>query len=453
MFYDDAHKAVTRGYAPGETVPAATPKRGRTPQLPTVFVDSLVDAFATNEFRTFVCGPVPSVTELLTVADLGGMTLYSDGHFPTLRRPGKVIMFAASWFDDTMSPAECTYNWGRVDDLLRRTFRGVGLHSTPGTTGRALWTTTIAAAGCETLPIDVQRVIRANAGQGRLEHFEAPAGAAPTRIYELDQRWSYSALLGAMPVGRPTVLDAEAAEAWHAEHRYGQGLVDVSWSAPAGWGHVGILPQRTDDISTYPLHGRGVVSRVELDLAIGHGWDIEFHSALAWTETADVFRTWRSRLQRVALIDPHIARVVRSIILHTIGAMHGNVRRRTEYGAVPPTGATRVRLLDGGERFAWTVTTAAAWPETSHPEWSSLVWARGRRRLLDAPTAASAGGVRAGALHLERSEVVAFRTDAIYTTRDPLWHDDGQAGRYRLKRVHEVDGWPANMSALMAAKS
>jgi len=50
--------------------------------------------------------------------------------------------------------------------------------------------------------------------------------------------------------------------------------------------------------------------------------------------------------------------------------------------------------------------------------------------LLDGP---GPDRSRVGALTLPRTQVVAFRTDAIYTTEAPGWADDGKPGRYRLK--------------------
>src|SRR5690606_21657835 len=81
-----------------------------------------------------------------------------------------------------------------------------------------------------------------------------------------------------------------------------------------------------------------------------------------------------------------------------------------------------------GDKLVWTELTEPAWPEMAHPEWSAQVYGRARARLLSAP-----GG--AGALGVERSELVAFRTDAIYMTTDPHWNDDGRPGRYRHVRT------------------
>jgi hypothetical protein len=442
-------EALTRGNAFRNDTRHSTYKSRNVPALPTDFVSSVAAAVDSESWRTFVTGPPPRLDQLVEHPSAPGFTIYGDGHFPTMRRKGKVIQWSAQWFADDPDPIEADTRWHRLDRALRRAFHGTGLHTTPGTTGRALWLESIGRyTRHATMSPEMQTWIRSNSGQGRNEMF--PARSTISTVHESDARWAYAALLRNLPVGLPVAFATacDLADIRHA-NPFADGFASVEWSAPAGWDHVGILPMRGEGSPMFPRSGAGVVSLTELDLAERCGWTTKILGGMAWLESADPMRTWLNRLVRIANNEPDLARAIRSIVLHTIGGIHGADRRRTEYGQEPPEGAQRVRLLTGGDMMAWTITEPAAWPDTHHPEWSSLIWSRARRRLLDAP---AANGVRCGALSLPADQVVAFRTDAIFTTHDPQWPDDGAVGRYRSKGHHAVTDWPATSRELLAAK-
>ena len=142
--------------------------------------------------------------------------------------------------------------------------------------------------------------------------------------------------------------------------------------------------------------------------------------------------------------------MVRAILLHTIGAFHGRPQRVTCWAddlERAPIGADALRVHTDG-RVSWREERPPVWPEASHPEWSSHVWARSRVRLLKTP----GGG---GALTIPRRSIVAIRTDAVYTTEPTGWEnlDDGKVGRWVLKNTHRDGPWPRTGDDVLAMKA
>lgn len=439
--------------------------------------------------RVFIVGPVPRTDALLDVLDMSrrvtaGATesdgsspaarVFLDGHHPVVSLDRGRLTWAASWFGEgPYTVPDCEFVWSYLSELLAGAWRsdGVELMLTPATTGRDLWLRTITGPGYPVLDQPLQAAIRAGAGQGRIE---TRPGRGIVTLHEYDARLAYLSLTPKMPVGEPVDLHGADAEAWAAEHPYAPARYLVSFTVPADWGRrPGILPvavSRTIDPLagwTWPtergtIHGPTWCEGSELFIARRYGWSTTVHRVIGWTETADVFATWQRRLMRVLDVglahldgDPTLAAMFRSAVramaLHTIGALNGSPHRVTHLGASPHDHGQGIRRLRSGV-WTWHTVERAAWPQLSHPEWTATIWGRARARLLDAPTGTR--GQRIGALHVPAEQLVAFRTDAIYTTQPTGWgdDDDGRPGRYRYKGAHGPGPWPRTGTDVLRMK-
>lgn len=415
--------------------------------------------------RVYLIGKPPGQRELLAMA--GDGEVYLDGHYPIIKRDGQQITWAGAWFGEAdYTAADANHVYETLSALIAEQWRGqdVGLLATPATTGRDLWVRLVPSGdGWPVLPRSTQAAIRSNAGQGRIQTFP---GAGVVRLHEYDARLAYLSVTRRMPVGYPVeLIDGDAAQ-WVAAHPYQPARVQVSFRPPNGWGPVGILPVKlrgAGDAWCWPTeagwHGPTWCESSELFVAEKAGWQYKVHSVIGWERCEDVFRAWQDRLlavlaagQQLYALDATrsamIRAAVRSLVLHSIGAMHGAPHKVTHVGDDPGGDARSVRMIEGG-RMIWHTSREPAWPQLSHPEWTATIWGRWRARLLDGPAGT-------GALHVERGAVVAFRTDAIYTSRPvPEWADadDGKVGRFRLKTITPTVPWPRNGTDILAAKA
>ena len=456
-----------------EPKPALSSRRRNLRFVPraTVFVSGtgdtsadLLAALAKNAERVYVIGRPPAAREILAATTGLGARIYLDGHFPLIVAGGKSVTWSGSWFGDAghYSPADASDVFATLGELISGRWKGdtPELLQTPATTGRDLWLRTIPpATSYPVLSAELQTLVRAGAGQGRIETLP---GSGPVVLHEYDARLAYVALTRRMPVGTPTVIVGGDAELWLAQFPYSPARVLCSWSVPAGWGNrPGILPVHAGATGwRWPATGAAGPSWVEsseLAVARQYGWPVEIHAVIGWEQTGDVFRTWQERLLAVMAAGAEryasdatraalFRSAVRSMLLHTLGSMHGAPHKVTGEGTTPPDNAEGIRAAGRG-RYVWWQNRPPAWPELVHPEWSATIWGRARARLLSAPG-------ETGALNLSAGSVVAFRTDAIYTSRVTGWDalDDGAAGRYRLKSVTPMDEWPANGTDILAAK-
>lgn len=351
------------------------------------------------------------------------------------------LLRAASWFGD--EPAEVEeYGaaWAQLGELVAATFGPAAkLLSTPSATGRHLFLMSIPEGkDWPVMSADLQELVRSTSGQGRIE-LTWRGGELPA-LHTYDGRWSYAALCKGLPFGIPG-YDRRSEFEGYRRARY-----RVAVTVPAGWDHVGLLPAHGERGSwRWPSEPGEYFDTwadgCEVGLALKHGWQVRIRERLLFAEHQGAGRgpldTWADRLVRMRERAPGrlIRSAVRAMLLHTVGAFYGRPHRVTRAGDFTDVPEDAANWRTAGDTHLWAEDRGQAWPIMAHPEWSAAIWARARARLLDAPT----GHVRrAGALHVPRSHVVGFRTDAIYLTERADWPDDGKVGRFRLTR--SVDG-------------
>jgi hypothetical protein len=251
---------------------------------------------------------------------------------------------------------------------------------------------------------------------------------------------------------------------------------------PAGWNHVGILPAPAagDRAWHYPAKAGQTFTTwaggAEVNLALRNPvapWRIEILDGLLW-ESGTPLRDWSTKLkeawsglrataelhtderQRLAA---HLAsRAVRSILLYGIGGFAQRPRITT--ASVPvgreadiPAGAQIIG--SDGQTITWQRSNGFSRDPYAHPEWAAGVWSGARAALLS--TRMREDNVSVGALHLPAGSVVAFRTDAIYTTateQAAAWPYHGQPGDYLLKgRLSGPVTAPATEDDLLALQA
>lgn len=371
---------------------------------------------------------------------------YLDGHYPTFRfiRPdGRPldVQNAGLWFGDAAEADVCAAAWSYLERRVAQTWRDAVLLATPATTGRDLWVRSLGSREFPTLPDDLQHLIRSTSGQGRIETFEPGEGDQwRSRFVVYDARLAYAGCCRELGHGRPTWDTLDVFE----EHARGRYL--VTFEVPDGWGHVGLLAVPDPDGAgwTWPTSGRHQTwaDGSELYVAGCAGWRFTIQARLMFPEhRGRPLDSWVGKLQALtsgreepaAELRPLLRSAVRSMLLHAIGAFAGRPHKVSHSGRREDIGpdARGVTLDRATGLFQWFTEEPAAWPEASHPEWSSAIWARQRARLLTAPTGDRS--TSAGLLSVHRSTLLGVRTDAIYMTADPGWPDDGRAGRYTLR--------------------
>lgn len=378
------------------------------------------------------------------------------------------ITTAASWMGaGDYSAEQAAAAWRLAEQMLTKRFAGdVHLIGTPATTGRELLARTIPhGAEWPVLEDEHQELIRSTSGQGRAELFKPPGVELPGMV-EMDMRLAYAAVAWGMPTGRPE-RHVGAGPDGYEPHRRGRYL--ISWTVPDGWNRPGILPAMHPAGGWHWPHqpgeqARGWVDGAELALARDHGWHGVIHESILWPieQPHDPLKRWAAHiadassevelLGATGRVELHTAKAcraaLRAVVLFTIGALHGTRHditatcRIEEADATVPADALGVTFQ--GDLVVWREREPAKWPEMVHPEWSSAIWARTRCRLLDGPTGRR--GVRSGALHVQPSEVIGFRTDALYLTEPADWPDDGKPGRFRPKGHHPAFAMPRTLA-------
>lgn len=380
--------------------------------------------------RAWYCGELPpGWTPAEGGHYLGGATPIGKYTAPDGRRVA--VHRAADWFGEgDYGPAAVEAAMAELAGVL-----GGPLLATAATTGRELLLRSLPEReeGWPVLSEEHQTLLRSISGQGRSEVFDLGRPELP-ELHEYDGRFMYSALCWGLGAGPAELVERPSweprARAWY----------EVCATVPAGWSGPGLLGVKDDDGETwrYPAQpGEAFYTwadGAELFMAERHGWRFTVLRQLRLTDSkANPLGGWADRLvkARDACALPLAAKACRSILLKTVGTLHGRPHtitktvHRSEARAIPD----EADVDEYGDQLVYTVQAGQAWPAMCHPEWSAGVWARCRARLLSGP-----GGT--GALHLQAGEVVAFRTDAVYVTaRQPSWEaaDDGATGRLQYR--------------------
>jgi len=363
------------------------------------------------------------------------------------------VMRAASWVGEDTPPDLASAAFDLLTEALdavwnprnRQAGAPVTLAGSPAGTGRLLLGRTWRQSGRTYDPVDpdLAHLIRSTSGQGRFETCPgADTETSEVRVY--DARLMYGALANELQTGPPTY------QTGGDYVPYRPGRYHIKWSAPKRWSHLGLLPEHNGTRWAYPTTGTGWVDGAELHLAVAYGWKCQIVESITWRERSTrPLDTFARRLidVRNMLSEPAgtptpydevreaAADACRSILIQTIGLLHGSERLKTV--AVP---ANRPDLIATttvdpvtlqGDSWTWTETAPPSWPEFHHPEWTTRIWAKARARLLEGPA-----GV--GALTVPVTDIYALALDSIATTtRVTEWEhaDNGGVGRFRLKKT------------------
>ncbi|MEU0390022.1 Mucin-19 [Streptomyces chartreusis] len=397
------------------------------------------------------------------------------------------IRSVGEWFDpEGASPEIVRQAFVELWKALREKWRDVVLMGSPSQTGRDLWTRTIPergrwAEGYPVLSQELRGLLHATAGQGRTELITPPR--VPERVpawYELDRTFAYARHCSVSPTGVPRRMTkaafASLSDKEKADLLYAPSHWQVRVTIPEGWDHVGLLPAPAPGERSwhYPYEpGRTFTTWVggaEINVALRNPitpWKVEFLDGLVWEKNQRPLQEWSTKLKSVwnhllRWSTSHgdesmrwafrlAARAVRSILLYGIGTFAqrpkittGSVELNAD-GSTPeiPDGARLTGITD--THVTWQRDAGFARDPYAHPEWAAAVWSAARAALLSTHQSVIIGqdektgdvkvgkGVPAGALHLPAGSILAFRTDAIYTTERPDWPYSGQPGDYLLK--------------------
>lgn len=397
------------------------------------------------------------------------------------------IRSVGEWFDpEGASPEIVRQAFVELWKALHEKWKDVVLMGSPSQTGRDLWTRSIPergrwAEGYPVLSQEIRGLLHATAGQGRTELIAPPR--MPERVpawYELDRTFAYAKHCSTSPTGVPRRMTKSAIASLSDKEKTDLMYMPAHWQVrvtiPEGWEHVGLLPAPAPGERSwhYPYEpGRTFTTwagGAEINVALRNEimpWKVEFLDGLVWEKEQRPLQEWATKLRSVwnhllRWSTSHgeesmrwafrlAARAVRSILLYGIGTFAqrpkmttGSVELNSD-GSTPeiPDGAHLTGITD--THVTWQRYGGFARDPYAHPEWAAAVWSSARAALLSTHQSVVTGqdektgdvkvrkGVPAGALHLPAGSILAFRTDAIYTTHRPDWPYSGQPGDYRLK--------------------
>ncbi|MEU6331484.1 Mucin-19 [Streptomyces sp. NPDC047049] len=383
------------------------------------------------------------------------------------------IRSVSEWFDpEGADVATVRHALTLLWQALKTDWPDVVLMGSPSQTGRDLWTRTIPtkagarwADGYPVMSDEIRQLLHATSGQGRTELITPPRVPEQLpQLHEFDRTLAYGKHTWASGVGAPQRVTAQTFASWSEKQQANALFAPSHWrvkvTIPDDWNHVGILPSAVegDRAWTYPHQaGRTFTTwagGAEVNLALRNPitpWKIEILDGLLW-ESGTPLKEWSEKLKaawsRLSAAAAHAgtddlrqayklaSRGARSILLYGIG---GFAQRPVTTSGIVPIGSES-QIPDGGkitsisgDTVAWERTKMSRNPN-AHPEWASGVWSAARAALLSTRAKNAEGQtVHVGALHLPPGSVVAFRTDAIYTTVMPDWPYNGEPGDYLLK--------------------
>ncbi|MFJ5221025.1 hypothetical protein ACIP98_41080 [Streptomyces sp. NPDC088354] len=433
------------------------------------------------------------------------------GHFAHERHPigrwqqGDRHLELASigaWFDpEGADPTMVRDAFLRLWEALRTEWSDVVIMGSPTRTGKDLWSRTIPtktgakwADGYPVMSIEIRGLLHATAGQGRAELITPPRVPEQLpQLTELDRTFAYAKHAWSGGVGVPEritpAIFAAMSDKEKANALYRPSHWQVRVTIPKDWNHVGLLPAPVTGEAgwSYPSEpGRTFTTwagGAEINLALRNHlspWKIEILDGLRW-EAGAPLREWRDKLvsawkrlraqavlhaaERERLVAHMASRAVRAILLYGLGGFAQRPRVTTGTTAIGDE-----RLVPAGAQIVAVDAQTITWERTvfsddpyAHPEWAAGVWSGARAALLSTKVhkedqtqeGASKETVEVGALHLPPGSIVAFRTDAIYTTADVTgWPYHEQPGDYLVKGYQPGPlAAPTTLSDLMDLKA
>ncbi|MEV1040430.1 Mucin-19 [Streptomyces sp. NPDC050204] len=436
-------------------------------------------AYLVDAVRAWLEAPMPHGWTAETQRGRDSMA----GHFVHERNPvGRwqrgtqhvEIRSAAEWFDpDGADPSTVRKAFVLTLNSLKQYWPDAVLMGSPSQTGRDLWKRTIPTKegarwkdGYPVMSAELRQLLHATSGQGRTELITPPRVPEQLpRLVELDRTLAYGKHTWASGVGIPERVTAGKFASWTEKEQSNALFSPSHWhvrvTVPDDWNHVGILPAPVegDRHWEYPYEaGRTFTTwagGAEINNALRNPqkkpWKIEILDGLLW-EKGTPIKDWAEKLKKawaslsaqaqLAGTDDDreasrlASRAIRSILLYGIGSFAQ--RPTVTFGTVPvgqesqiPKDARPTGMSNG--LITWERTVMRDSPD-AQPHWAAGVWSGARAALLSTRADTSDGQTtHVGALHLPPGSIVAFRTDAIYTTVEPHWPYNGTPGDYRLK--------------------
>lgn len=396
------------------------------------------------------------------------------------------VRTAEEWFGDLgLTPAQARQAWDVTEAVVKTIDERQHLLKTPSRTGLALWWLSLPRDRKtkelripERISDDIAEELHRTSGQHHIEHLVAGAAASshddcvpfidPAKTPRLDTftyvdgRFMYAALGRELGIGPGRRLNRAGAYELMTEQPFARAWYEIRFTVPEGWHHVGIFGVKHDNPADgwfYPNRpgARHVTwaDASEVAVALAYGWLVEPLQAIEFTKGRPL-DNYMERLNRKReeiegneeLPRPlrrAVTAALRAILIQSVGgfAARGSKKTMIVESAldVPPDPLAQRTMRRHGNYFTYEAPGDRHETANYHPELAVQVWARGRARVLSAPT--SLGLNTGGALHLPADSLIGLNGDAIYTTAVPRWAvpeqhgggDDGRTGRLRLKGV------------------
>lgn len=400
------------------------------------------------------------------------------------------IRTAAEWFGAmALNPAEARNAWDATKFMVSEAFDGAPIALSPAATGTNLWAVSLPRnLDPEPVSADIAEELHRTSGQHHLEHLVAgpshsqhpdtvplidPATTANIDSFSyVDGRFMYAALCRELGTGPGRRLRGPETADLMREDPYLRARVLIKFTVPPDWNHVGIFPVQHPSAAAgwyYPNRpgavGETWADTAEIHVAQKYGWLVEPIESVVFTQKMpskdgkklvatrplDTFanritraREWVTNDEEMPpKIQAAVAAALRAILLQAIGGFASRGRGRTVVTEnpqeVPPQFLGSVKRQ--GKLYVYKVPSKLQGNNLAYyrPELAVQVWARGRARVLDAPTAIS--GISGGALSVAPHTLLGINGDAIYTTEIPRWAlptengggDDGKTGRLRMQ--------------------
>lgn len=400
------------------------------------------------------------------------------------------IRTAAEWFGAmALNPAEARNAWDATKFMVSEAFDGAPIALSPAATGTNLWAVSLPRnLNPEPVSADIAEELHRTSGQHHLEHLVAgpshsqhpdtvplidPATTANIDSFSyVDGRFMYAALCRELGTGPGRRLRGPETADLMREDPYLRARVLIKFTVPPDWNHVGIFPVQHPSAAEgwyYPNRpgavGETWADTAEIHVAQKYGWLVEPIESVVFTQKMpskdgkklvatrplDTFanritraREWVTNDEEMPpKIQAAVAAALRAILLQAIGGFASRGRGRTVVTEnpqeVPPQFLGSVKRQ--GKLYVYKVPSKLQGNNLAYyrPELAVQVWARGRARVLDAPTAIS--GISGGALSVAPHTLLGINGDAIYTTEIPRWAlptengggDDGKTGRLRMQ--------------------